>query len=391
MRIVMVNKFARVTGGADRHCLRLASALRERGHDVKFLSTESSENQEHDGVFIRSSLTHTTRDTLPRLEKARIAGRALWNLKAAEGMKVLLDDFQPHIVHAHKLYPQLSAAPVLAAAGRGVPIVQTIHDYEFVAASALDDSGAWIDRHETKLSYRLLNTATHSVRRYVHGPAVSLWIAISRFMAGVYAARGIQALVLPNYCEIRNPASSAAFEERRGIVFLGRLTEEKGIRDVLNLARKLEDVPVLIAGDGPLRPLVERAAGIQANLTFLGFVDPNEAISRLAAARVAVMPSRWQEPGGVAALEAMSVGTPVVAYDRGGLTEYVRRAGGGEIVSDPKALIHACQNLYRDPTKWQRLSEAGVAGIAARHSLKEYIDRLETGYRDVAQHVSHDG
>src|SRR5206468_710983 len=79
VRIVLVNKFAHLTGGADRHCLALAKVLRERGHDVVFLSTAGAENVESRGIFVRATVTHGSRDTLVRWARARAALAAFWN------------------------------------------------------------------------------------------------------------------------------------------------------------------------------------------------------------------------------------------------------------------------------------------------------------------------
>ncbi len=75
----------------------------------------------------------------------------------------------------------------------------------------------------------------------------------------------------------------------------------------------------------------------------LGDSDRDAVWRRVGAARVVVVPSRWAEPVGLTALEAMAAGTPVVAYRVGGLAEEVARAGGGVLIEpDPAALAAAC-------------------------------------------------
>ena len=64
-------------------------------------------------------------------------------------MERLVREFRPDVVHAHKLYPQLSVAPVVVAARHRVPVVQTLHDFELVSASLLDVRGGRLDRDET--------------------------------------------------------------------------------------------------------------------------------------------------------------------------------------------------------------------------------------------------
>lgn len=380
MRILMVNKYAHVTGGADVNCLGLAAVLRRRGHDVALLSTASPENVFSEGEFIPASVTHASRVQLGVPQQAEVARRAIWNPAAAAAMRQLIARFRPQVVHAHKLYPQLSGAPVIAAARAKLPIVQTLHDYEFLAASYRDHRGGWIDRDESKLSYRALNTATYVLRRVLHVRKVNAWIANSRYVAARYEARGIASTVLPSFVEPvtgHNPG----FSDRRGAVFIGRLSEEKGVRDVLDLAESLPSVKVGVAGHGPLEGDVAEAAGRLPNLSFGGGLDRTEVFEWLQRARVCVMPSRWQEPGGIAALEAMSVGTPVVAYASGGLAEYVGDIGGGRVIEpDAQALTRECDALHRDQSTWEELSARGAAGVARKHSPEQYALAVEGIY-----------
>ncbi len=93
------------------------------------------------------------------------------------------------------------------------------------------------------------------------------------------------------------------------------------------------------------------------------------------------MPSRWQEPGGIAALEAMAVGTPVVAYANGGLAEYVGEVGGGRVIEpDRAALARECASLDADRDAWEPLSARGAEGVATRHSPGTYAAAVERIY-----------
>jgi glycosyltransferase involved in cell wall biosynthesis len=380
MRILMVNKYAHVTGGADLNCLGLAEVLRRRGHDVALLSTATSKNVFSEGEFIPASVTHASREHLGAPQRVEVARRAIWNPSAAAAMRRLIGRFRPQVVHAHKLYPQLSVAPVIAAARARVPIVQTLHDYEFLSASYRDHLGGWIDRDESELSFRTLNTATYILRRGLHARKVGAWIANSRYVAARYETRGIASTVLPSFVE---PARGdpPGFSDRRGAVFVGRLAEEKGVRDVLELAQLLPSVKVSVAGHGPLEGEVAAAAGRLPNLDFAGSLDRAGVLRCFERARVSVVPSRWQEPGGIAALEAMSVGTPVVAYASGGLAEYVGDIGGGRVIEpDALALARECETLHRHQRAWEELSARGAAGVASKHSPEHYALAVERIY-----------
>jgi glycosyltransferase involved in cell wall biosynthesis len=379
VRILIVNNFAHVTGGADHHCLRLAQALRERGHAVAFLSTASARNEEGEGEFVACSVTSATRDDLGSAERLGVAARALWNREAAAATRRLLRRFRPDVVHLHKLYPQLSVAPVVLAA-RSVALVQTLHDYELVSASAFDHRRGSVDGDETRLSYRLLNTATHPLRRHLHAPRVDRFVAVSDWVAEIYEQGGIEAEVLPNFAD-EGAEEPLGEEARTGILFAGRLSAQKGALDVIELARRLPDTPVTVAGDGPLAGEVAEAARGLDNLDFRARLERSALLERMRAARVLVAPSRWHEPGALVALEAMSAGTPIVAYDRGGLAEYIRRANAG-IVVEPgvDGLAQACRTLASSPEAWLAYSRAGRRAIREVHSLDRYLPRIETVY-----------
>jgi glycosyltransferase involved in cell wall biosynthesis len=294
------------------------------------------------------------------------------------------------VVHAHKLYPQLSVAAVVVASHRGVPVVQTVHDYEFVSASALDDTGDWRDRREERRNYRFLNTALFGVKRVIHRPRINRWISVSRSTDHSYRAHGIETTVLPNFTETNvHPPSS--FDNREGILFMGRLAEEKGLRDVLELPKYIPNVPIMIAGDGPLADEVHDAVRNFPSITYVGKLDRGIVAQRLTEARVVVMPSLWREPGPLTALEAMAAGTPIVAYDNGGLAEYVKDAAGGVVVSpNPRDLAEATSALYSDNEHWLQCSSNGRAAILRDHTLAVYLDRLEDVYGEAIKARRHD-
>ena len=380
MRIVLVNNYARVTGGADIHCLDLAKGLRERGHEVAFIATANKRNVDQQGVFVPTIVTRETRSEMTGARAAQVACRSIWNPSTAAATKKLLGSFRADIVHAHKLYPQLSVAPIVVAASRRIPIVQTVHDYEFISASSIDDTGSWRDQNEDRVAYRALNTALFGVKRLLHIPRIDRWISVSRSTASAYLEHGINTTVLPNFT---GPLVGALprFEERKGILFIGRLAEEKGIRHILDLPIHLPKHPITIAGDGPLASEVEHAAHMFSNLTYLGKLDSEAVARQIASARLVVMPSQWREPGPLAALEAMAAGTPLIAYDNGGLAEYVLDAGAGVVIAPSTAsMADAISSIYNDRTCWESFSANACDAIQRQHTLPRYLDRLEQVY-----------
>jgi glycosyltransferase involved in cell wall biosynthesis len=383
MRVAIVNNFARVTGGADRHCLDLAAELRSRGHEIAFLATSDPRNIEHQGRFVSCEMTGENRDSIRGTAAALVVARSLWNREAASAMKELVEDFEPDVVHAHKLYPQLSVAPIVVARRSGLPVVQTVHDYELISASALDHRGSALDRQETSLRYRALNDATFPIRRRVHAPRVQQWVAVSRAVARHLLTKGIDARVIPNFVE---PVSQVPPEsDRDGVSYVSRLAPEKGVMDVIDLANGNPEIEVTVAGDGPLANEVSSWERSLPNLTYRGLLDKPQVTEMISRSKAILIPSRWEEPGGITALEAMAVGTPVVAYRSGGLPEYVEETGAGVVIEpSPTSLAEVALKVASGGADWRRLSAAGPIAVRDLHSAERCVGMYLEVYGEAA-------
>jgi glycosyltransferase involved in cell wall biosynthesis len=295
-------------------------------------------------------------------------------------MRELIENVSPDVVHCHKLYPQLSVAPVVIASRARIPLVQTTHDYELISANALDETGAAFDRLEGSHRYRALNNATFPIRRVVYSPRVTRWVAVSRSVAGHLAAKGIKAEVIPNFVEPPYRPGRLG-DARHGVAYVGRLSPEKGILDVLDVAAHLSSVTVKIAGEGPLVQLVERRAEQLPNLTYLGRLDHESVAKLISGCRAILVPSLWEEPGAIVVLEAMALGTPVIAYRSGGLAEYVEDAGAGVVINrSSKALADTVAELTKNKQQWEALSAAGFTAIEGRHAPERCVRMYEEVY-----------
>jgi glycosyltransferase involved in cell wall biosynthesis len=169
-------------------------------------------------------------------------------------------------------------------------------------------------------------------------------------------------VVVPNGVEL--PPEPGPPVDPPEVLFVGRLSAEKGVEDLLEATRGLRRV---IAGDGPLRPLVPDA---------LGFVPRDELARLYAAASVVCVPSR-REGFGLACAEAMAHGRPVVATAVGGLTDLVEHEVTGLVVPprDPAALRAAIERLLGDRALRARLGAAARAHVAG-HCAWERVTSL---------------
>jgi glycosyltransferase involved in cell wall biosynthesis len=175
---------------------------------------------------------------------------------------------------------------------------------------------------------------------------------------------------------------------RHRLAFCGRLEEVKGAGDAVGILSLLPDQYHLeILGDGPERgrlgKLVEDLQ-LGSRVRFLGWVDRVTRDQVLASAGVLLMPSLWDEAFGMAGIEALAQGTPVVAYDVGGISEWCQD-GAGVLVAcgDIRRAAAAVRGLTDDPIRWAGCSEAAKRASVLRFPTSRFGSDLEELLREV--------
>jgi glycosyltransferase involved in cell wall biosynthesis len=228
------------------------------------------------------------------------------------------------LVHAHWLP---SALPALAT---GKPFVVQLWGTDMELARRAPRSSGWLLRRA-----RLLLCPSAALADEIPGTSPPVMVVTP----------GIEIPV-----EVGEP------DDPPHVLFVGRLSEEKGI---LEFVEATEGLPRVVVGDGPLRDRVPDA---------VGFVSPHELGSYYERAAVVACPSH-REGYGVVAREAMAYGRPVVATAVGGLTDAVEDGVTGLVVPprDPEALRAAIERLLADPDLRRRRGQA--ARDMARHEF----------------------
>jgi glycogen(starch) synthase len=189
-----------------------------------------------------------------------------------------------------------------------------------------------------------------------------------------------------------SPASLGLPAEGPLIAFVGRLTDQKGVADLIRASPVIRaahaGARVIIAGDGPLRAQLEAMAGRIApgTVTFMGgLLDPLPAFQ---VADVVVVPSRF-EPLGIVAAESLALGKPVVASRIGGLTDIVEHEDTGLLISpgQPRELADAVCRMLDQPEAAREMAARGRRAVQARFSEEAVLPR----YRDLYRQLVKDG
>jgi glycosyltransferase involved in cell wall biosynthesis len=341
VRVLHVTDRLTDRGGAHRHLLSITRALAERGHDVHIAA----------GVFdgLSENLPATT-STLPGLD-SRTARPV--NLDG------LLDRVKPDVVHVHTVVNPLALE---SAAARGA--VFTVQDHRCfcptrgkwtatgeVCRVALSP-GACANCFDDRAYYEEVLGLTQARLAAIRKARV---VVLSEYMRAELVSAGLdrgRIHVVPPFVDFEAGPGSMEPEGPACVLFVGRLVEAKGPRDAVAAWRRSEvTLPLVVAGTGPLRGEVE-AAGAEV----LGWVPHAHLPRLLRRARALLMPSRWQEPFGIAGLEALSFGVPVVAWDSGGMCEW--HAGPlvpwGDVAGLARSLREAVETRVSMPGGFER-------------------------------------
>lgn len=404
MRILHVNKFLYRRGGAETYMLDLADLQARAGHDVEFFAMAHPDNQP--ARFADRFPAHMELEPAPPsvAEKVRAAGRVLWSTSARRGIREVVEEFAPDVVHLHNVYHQLSPSILEPLARLHRPTVMTLHDYKLacpnyqfldhgVPCQACIDGGfrqAVLRRCKGGSLPASALCATESWlhrRTGAYGP-VQRFISPSRFLAERMARAGVfpdRLRWVPHFVDV----DTLAPKTRSGgdVVFAGRLSAEKGIDTLIAAVGRLGPAGRLsVAGEGPERARLQRLADDLApgRIRFLGRLGKPDLVDLLRSAAVVAVPSRWYENQPMIVLEALALGVPVVASDIGGLGELVEPGVNGALVEpdDDDALATVLAALLDHPGRALEMGRAGRERVIETHAPGVHLERLAAVYRE---------
>lgn len=327
MRTLVVHSRYRQRGGEDAAVDAEIAALRAANVDVA------------DFIFSNDALS----------EKSRLSAgwNALWSTDALHRLRHVISNVRPDVMHVHNTFPGLSASVYKAARERRIPVIQSLHNFRLLCANALllrqgvpctDCVGsplAW--RGVVRACYQdspaasAMVVAQSAVHKLLGAGHVFRYIALSQSSRDIFVAGGLQPeriVIKPNI--IQDPGEIQDASQRSGLLFVGRISQEKGLATVLAALRGL-DVPLTIAGGGPEAETLRQVS--PPNVRWLGAVSPSEVSILMRQAALLVLPSLAYENYPMALAEAMAHGLPALASDRGAMREMVLPGETGWLVT----------------------------------------------------------
>ena len=394
----------------------LHNRYREFGGEDAVLDAESKMLQAN-GVEVQVVLfdnqVERGHELLGTLEMGR---HSAWSKDSARRITQICREFRPQVAHVHNFWMRMTAAAHEACQAEGVPTVQTLHNFRPLCLNAQflrkgvicqDCLGKVPWRGVLRRCYRnsivssaaVANMIMVNRRRRTWQELVDAFLVMSehtrrQFIAGGFPAERI--LVKTNFIEdpgmVATPPSSS-----RTIAYVGRLSPEKGVHNLLSAWAKLapgKPARLLIVGDGPARPDLQQQA-LQLGLTepgvvFAGWKSREEVKTLLSSVRAWVLPSLWFEGGGcpVSLVEALAAGRVVIVSALGGLSEVVEHERNGLhcLPGDVNNLAAVIRRVLSDDALADTLGANARQTFEARHLPAQNFQRLMEVYGFAQRH-----
>ena len=382
MKILIVNDYGVLDGGAERISLILRDGLRAQGHDARlFASSARPVAAENPADYICFGTAGPARRVLQAL-----------NPSAVLRLSRVLKRFQPDIVHVRMFHMQLS--PFILPLLKGRRTLYHAGTYQMICpiGTKLLPNGSTCRLPMGRACYRSGCVSIAGLGRIeIQQSVLRRWfgvfglvVANTAWVAKRLRADGVKVdEIIWNGTTVRPPRPTVA--NTPIAAYAGRFVPEKGvevlIRAMKQVVARLPASRLLIAGEGPQRPHLERMINdlaLQPHVSMLGHLDSQQLDKALANAWVHVVPSLYEEPFPNTSIEAMMRGTAVVATATGGSTEIIRDGSTGYLVA-PGDVDATAERVHRLLSNQSLALEMGAMGrkvAIAEFATERMVDRF---------------
>lgn len=391
MNILQVHNKYKITGG-EWTVLNQEYDLLRKDHSVAQLIVDNTD--ELDSLLRKLKLIFTTH----------------YSRKSKELVRQKIHETGADIMHVHNFFPLLSPSIFDASQEEGIPSVLTLHNYRLIHPNGYLLHDGKIDERSIRGSsyscvldgvYRdsILQTAVvaHMIeyhrKRDTWAKKVDCLLCLTEFAKSKFVEAGIpeeKLKVKPNFVDdaFRQRIPSEMIDQKEDFfLFIGRISEEKGIRtlvDAWSLLKSESNSKLLILGDGPLKKELQQKTHENSRILWLGFVKRDQVLNYLAKAKALIFPSEWYEGMPMTILEAFSAATPVISTNIGSQAEIVdhKKTGVHFEPGSETNLVDAVEQFESMQQEQKEMSLAARGEYEEKYTPDVNREKLESIYRE---------
>lgn len=372
MRILQVHNYYKQPGGEDVVLKNEFDLLISHGHEV--IQFTKSNKEMNDYSFS---------------ERAKLFFNTAYSKKTYREIYELVKKSKPNICHVHNTMPLISPSVYYACSEYNIPVIQTLHNYRLLCSNAYlfregkvceECIGKSLYNSVKYGCYRDSKIQTFSLARVIEknkkwgtwNKGVNLYIALTEFAQRKFIEGGLPAekiVVKPNFIVDPLNGQEIPNNSREGALFVGRLSEEKGMRALLKAFRELPEVRLTIVGDGPLKELVVQDVRKYDNINYAGRLSKAIVFKHMLEASFLIFPSQWYEGFPMTIVEAFACGLPVIASRLGAMEEIIEDGKTGLLFTPGNV------NELKDKIRWANEHPEEITQMG-RNARKEYLQKF---------------
>lgn len=385
MRILSIHNRYQIRGGEEECYEAEIDLLREKGHTV--------------------DIYEESNDRIAELGSLKTAIRTIWSQESYQAIQRRLAEQTYDVVHVQNFFPLISPAIYYAAKERGVPVVQTLHNYRLLCPNAKffrDDRvcedclgqfmpwpgivhGCYRESRAASGSVATMIAVHRAMRTWTK--MVDRYIVLTEFAREKFIQGGIPAdklIVKPNFV----PDPGLGKGTGGYALYAGRLSPEKGIGLLLSAWEQLgNQIPLKIVGDGPLVDRVTEAAKTNPRVEYLGRKPLDEVYTLLKAATFLAFPSQWYEGLPRILIESFAVGTPAIATNLGSMSSLVKPYSTGLHfqVGNTEDLIQQVKWFLANPEQVRQMRQEARAEFESKYTAQANYNQLMEIYAGIGK------
>lgn len=382
-RVLVVHNAYLQRGGEDAVVEAEADLLQQHGHEVLLYRRDNAD--------------------ISQASKGALLAEIFWSRRTMRDLDSIVVNFAPSLVHVHNIFPLISPSLYWAASRHRLPVVQTLHNFRLLCPQAMllregrvceDCLGRLPWRGVVRRCYRdsLAQSSALAGMLGMHRALgtwqrkVTRYIALNEFCRAKFIAGGLpenRISVKPNFVDVARDES----EIRRGGLFVGRLSPEKGIAVLSDALARVPGLTIKVIGEGPLASSLTEKTG----LTLHGAQSQAAVLVAMCRAAYLVMPSIWYENFPRTLVEAFACGLPVIASRLGAMTELIEEGHTGLLFTPGDADDLAAKIAWAEqhPDAMRAMGENARRAYEATYTPEINYRQLMAIYGQATAEVAH--
>lgn len=381
MKILLINDYISDVGGAETYVKNIAQSLKSRGHTIKILSSEN---------FTNNEFVDWKNKYIPKFNAIKFYIEQIFNIKAYFALKKIIREFEPDVIHLNNIYKRIS--PSILIGLKNYPVIMTLHSYEHFQPhtflkSKFDNPEQKYGNTSLKLIAQIYNYLNKQLFFFLF-KNIDLFVAPSKFIKNIAISNNIKPTIhLYNGIHVFN---YSAITSKYNLLYVGRLDNEKGVDYLIKAIPKIVNTHpkthLYIVGKGNEERHLKKLTynlNLRRYITFIGKSKHKDIQKYYKKSTLIIVPSVNIENLPTVAIEAMSIGRPIIGTKIGGIPELIEHGKTGYLIepNNTEQITKIINKLLDDTNLINKLGCNARKKALLEFCINFHVESLEKIYK----------